>query len=355
MSGQKRIGKELDQLVADRTRELTEANEALKQEIALERQGTEAARRASGQDSRVIVGSMPGMVAILTPTGGIDAVNDELVEYSGRTLEELQQWGTSDTVHPDDLPRLIQVFTQAIASGEPYHVEARIRRFDGTYRWFQDRGVPRRDASGAILRWYVLQTDIDERKRMEDALRHTEARFRAIVQTTPECVHVIAGDGTLLSVNAAGAAMAGASSVDLMLGRNFYDFVTPEDRERYRAFNESVCPGHKGVLEFHIFRMDGECRHLETRAAPLRNDDGTVAQLGVARDITTRKQAEARLREVERSLRQLTETISVMLWSATPEGAIDYCNARMRDYTGFDAEQVMCAGWTQLLPDDVDQ
>jgi len=73
--------------------------------------------------------------------------------------------------------------------------------------------------------------------------------------------------------------------------------------------------------------MDGECRHLETRAAPLRNDDGTVAQLGVARDITTRKQAEARLRESECNLRQLTETIPVMLWSATPEGAIDYCNA----------------------------
>src|SRR4029077_594425 len=121
-----------------------------------------------------------------------------------------------------------------------------------------------------------------ERKRTEDSLRRSEASLRAIVETTPECVHVIAGDGTLLSVNAAGAAMAGAPSVDLLRGRNFYDLVTPEDRERYRAFNESVCAGQKGLLEFHIFRMDGERRHLETRAAPLCNDDGTVAQLGVA-------------------------------------------------------------------------
>src|SRR6266850_1287649 len=355
MTEQTRIGRQRDPLVAERTRELAEANEALKQELAVERQRTEAARRASDQDSRVIVRSMPGMVAILTPTGGIDAVNDELVEYSGRTLEELQQWGTSDTVHPDDLPRLIQIFTKAIASGEPYEVEVRLRRFDGAYRWFQDRAVPRRDASGAILRWYVLQTDIDDRKRMEDALRHSEASLRAIVETTPECVHVIAGDGTLLSVNAAGAAMAGASSVDLMLGRNFYDFVTPEDRERYRAFNESVCAGQKGVLEFHIFRMDGERRHLETHAVPLRNNDGTVAQLGVARDITARKRAEARLRESERHLRLLTETIPVMLWSATPEGAIDYYNARFFEYTGFDAEQVMGPdGFTKVLhPDDV--
>jgi PAS domain S-box-containing protein len=160
-----------------------------------------------------------------------------------------------------------------------------------------------------------------------------------------------------LSVNAAGAVMAGASSVDLMLGRNFYDFVTPEDRERYRAFNESVCAGQKGFLEFDIVRIDGERRHLETRAAPLRNDDGTVAQLGIARDITARKQAEGRLRESERHLRQLTETIPVMLWSATPEGAIDYCNARFLEYTGFKAEQVMGRdGFTKVLhPDDLDR
>jgi PAS domain S-box-containing protein len=356
VSEQKRIAKELDQLVAERTRELAEANEALKQELVVERQRTETARRASDLDARLILNSIPGLVSILTPTGDVEFVNDQVVEYGGRTVEELKQWGTSDAIHPDDLSGITQAFTQAIASGEPYDLEVRFRRFDGAYRWFQIRGLPLRDASGAILRWHVLNNDIDERKRMEDVLRHSEARLRAIVETTPECVHVIAGDGTLLSVNAAGAAMAGRSSVALMLGRNFYDLVTPEDRERYRAFNESVCAGQKGFLEFHIFRLDGECRHLETHAAPLRNDDGTVAQLGVARDITARKQAEARLRESERNLRQLTETIPEMLWSATPEGAVDYCNARMRDYTGFDAEQVMVDGWTKLLhPDDVDQ
>jgi PAS domain S-box-containing protein len=356
VSEQQRIAEELDQRVVERTRTLAEANEALKQELAVERQRTEAARRANDHDARVILASIPGLVSSLTPTGDLDFVNDRLVEYYGRTREELQQWRTNDTVHPDDFPRVLQIFTRAMASGEPYDFEARLRRFDGAYRWFQVRVLPLRNASGAILGWHLLHTDIDERRRMEDALRHSEASLRAIVETTPECIHVIAGDGTLLSVNAAGAAMAGAASVDRMLGRNFYDFVTPEDRERYRAFNESVCAGQKGFLEFHIFRMDGERCHLETRAAPLLNDDGTVAQLGVALDITARKQAEARLRESERNLRQLTETIPVMLWSATPDGAIDYCNARMRDYTGFDAGQVMGDGWTKLLhPDDVDQ
>src|SRR5438876_3453739 len=313
MSEQTRIDEQLDQLVAERTSELAAANDALRKELAAERQRAEAAQRINEGGAQLILASIPGLVASLTPTGDVDFVNDPLIEYCGRTLEELKQWATTDTVHPDDLPGVMQMLTQALASGEPHHYEARLRRFDGAYRWFQVRGLPLRDVGGAILRWYALHTDIDERKRAEDALRHSEARLRAIVETTPECVHVIAGDGTLLSVNAAGAAMAGASAVDLMLGRNFYDLVTPEDRERYRAFNESVCAGQKGFLEFHIFRMDGECRHLETRAAPLRNDDGTVAQLGVARDITDRQRAEAQLRESERNLRDTQEKLAQMM------------------------------------------
>jgi PAS domain S-box-containing protein len=357
MSEQTRIGEQLDQLVAERTRVLVDANDALTKALAAERQRTEDAQRINDRGAQLILASIPGLVASLSPTGAVEFVNDPLIEYCGRTLEELQQWGTSDAVHADDFPRVIQIFTQGIASGEPYDFEARLRRFDGAYRWFQVRGLPLRDAGGAILRWYSLLTDIDERKRTEDALRHSEASLRAIVETTPECIHVIARDGTLLSVNAAGAVMAGTSSVDLMLGRSFYAFITPDDRERYRAFNESVCAGQKGFLEFGIVRVDGERRHLETRAAPLPNDDGTVAQLGIARDITARTQAEARLRESERSLRQLTETIPVMLWSATPDGAIDYCNARFLEYTGFDAEQVMgSGGFAKLLhPDDVDR
>src|SRR5947199_221719 len=74
---------------------LDEANEALKKELVAERQRTEAAQRASDRDARLILASIPGLVSILTPTGGVDFVNDPLVEYCGRTLEELKQWKTS--------------------------------------------------------------------------------------------------------------------------------------------------------------------------------------------------------------------------------------------------------------------
>ena len=82
----------------------------------------------------------------------------------------MKQWGTNGTVHVDDLPHVVELFTRGITSGEPYDFDARIRRYDGIYRWFQIRGLPLRDMGGQIVRWYTLLVDIDDRKRAETEL-----------------------------------------------------------------------------------------------------------------------------------------------------------------------------------------
>lgn len=135
-----------------------------------------------------------------------------------------------------------------------------------------------------------------EHARSNLALKRSEESFRAIVETTPECVKVVARDGTLLRVNSAGVAIAGAPSEHALLGRNFYDFVAPEHRNRYVEFSHGVCSDEKDFLEFDIINMHGERMHMETHAAPMRWTDGTVVQLCVTRDITARKRAEEQLR-----------------------------------------------------------
>jgi formate hydrogenlyase transcriptional activator len=82
----------------------------------------------------------------------------------------MKEWGTNGTVHVDDLPHVAERFTRGITSGEPYDFDARIRRYDGIYRWFQVRGLPLRDTGGRIVRWYTLLVDIDDRKRAETEL-----------------------------------------------------------------------------------------------------------------------------------------------------------------------------------------
>src|SRR5207249_6940328 len=175
LTEQRRAAQELDERVAQRTRELAIADEAL---------------RESEHNSRLLVDSIPGLIALLTAHGEVQFANRQIIDYTGRTLEELKQWGTSDTVHPEDLPHVIQVFSQSIASGSPYEIVQRLRRSDGLYHWFQNNGFPLRDASGQIVRWCVLLTDIDERKRAEDALRESERESRLIVDSIPGLVAV---------------------------------------------------------------------------------------------------------------------------------------------------------------------
>ena len=129
-----------------------------------------------------------------------------------------------------------------------------------------------------------------ERAEIDLALRRSDDSFRAIVETTPECVKVITREGTLLRVNSAGSALAGAPGPAALIGKCFYDFVVPEHRDAYILFNQDICSGKTGFLEFDIITLHGERRHMETHAAPLEGADGSIVQLGVTRDITARKQ-----------------------------------------------------------------
>ena len=135
----------------------------------------EEASPSSEESFRLIVETLPGLIAVMTADGGVEHVNRQVLDYFGRTLEELRQWGTTDAVHPADLPQVAAAWQRAVQTGQPYEFEHRIRRADGEYRWFQSRGLPLRDADGRIIRWYNLLTDIDARKQSEEKLRRSEA------------------------------------------------------------------------------------------------------------------------------------------------------------------------------------
>jgi len=142
-----------------------------------ERKRAEQALRESERSSRSTIDGIAGLIVVLAPNGEIENANRQLFEYLGRSLEELKNWGTNDVVHPEDLPRVVEMFTRAIVSGLPYHIDQRLRRFDGEYRWFDSHGVPVRDDSGRIVRWYLLLTDIEDRTRALARLEQMQSDF----------------------------------------------------------------------------------------------------------------------------------------------------------------------------------
>ncbi len=141
-------------------------------------------------------------------------------------------------------------------------------------------------------RQYAAREYVLERERQAAALRISEARLRAIIDSTPDCVKVLSAEGTLLEINRAGLPMIEADDAESVVGRCIFDLIAPEHRDAYRAFHERVCKGQGGSIEFEIVGLRGTRRHVETHAVPLFDADAHVTHLAVTLDITARKQAE---------------------------------------------------------------
>jgi PAS domain S-box-containing protein len=140
--------------------------------VAIERKRNEAALRESEERFRLIVDTIPGFVFTLSAAGKVELLNRQALEYFGTTIEEWKNSPNFSHVHPDDVPRVIDAWRHWLETGQPHDLELRQRRADGVYRWFQSRALPARNTEGSITGWYILLTDIDDRKRAEGELEH---------------------------------------------------------------------------------------------------------------------------------------------------------------------------------------
>ncbi len=152
---------------------------------------------------------------------------------------------------------------------------------------------------GAFFVFIVISLARDTINRMKSAeqrLANSEKYLRSIIETEPECVKLLAEDGTLLAMNPAGLEMVEAKEADMVLGKSVYTFVTPECRESFRGFVERVCRGSKGSCEFEIVGLKGTRSRLESYAVPFYDErTKKVVMLAVTRDVTERRNLEEQL------------------------------------------------------------
>src|ERR1700689_1127546 len=259
--------------------------------------------------------------------------NKAATELYGFTREEALGQVTHELLQTQ-FPAHLGMIKEQLNRDERWNGELVHTRKDGTKVIVISRWALDRKAKGNALRILETNSDITQQKRTEKALRESEERFRAIVETTPECVKVISADGTLLHMNRPGLEMVGAHSADEVVGKSVYDLIAPEDRSRFKAFNESICRGEQGSLQFDIVGLEGKRRHMETHAAPLQNPDGTVVHLAVSSDISERKQAEEFLGRSEERFRALVNASSDVIYRMSP----DWSELRPLDGRGFVAD-----------------
>jgi diguanylate cyclase (GGDEF)-like protein/PAS domain S-box-containing protein len=180
---------------------------------------------------------------------------------------------------------------------------------DGRETSVEDSVAPIRQRNGTMLGAVLTFRDSSAKERASLALRQSEERMRAIIETEPECVKVLDREGRLVEMNRAGLSMLEADSLEQVQQRPLLSFVLPEYRAAFRALHQNALAGENGILEFEVEGLHGTHRWLETHATALRNNSGEIdAMLAVTRDITERKRAERHIERLNRLYATLSET-----------------------------------------------
>jgi len=207
----------------------------------------------------------------------------------------------------------------------------------GTH-WFE-LSVARKPMTGnEAPRFIVISHDITARKAAELALQQSENYARAIVQTSPACVKLVASDGTLISMNPAGLAMVEASSERDVVGQSVFNLLAPEHRAAYQAFHERVCLGETCMLEYEVVGLKGGRRWLQSRATPFASQPGApYVHLAITHDITESKQAQKKLQLAASVFTHARE--GIMITDAC--GTIVEINDTFSQITGYSREETL--------------
>jgi PAS domain S-box-containing protein len=257
-------------------------------------------QKRAEQERRDIFETVPALVWVAQPDGSNTYVNRRYVEYSGMGTAQTAGSGWREAVHPDDLERHEGKWHASVASGEPHESEVRFRRADGHYRWHLDRGVPLRDEDGHIIKWYGIVTDIEDRKRVEEALRRNEhllaeAQRLSRVGSVGMKVSTKRIFWSEESARIYGYAPGTEPTPDLILQRSH-----PDDVGLVKDALECAAQGGSDFdYEHRLLMPDGSIKHLHDLAHCFRDSAGNAEVVGAIMDITERKVAEDAIRRSE--------------------------------------------------------
>ena len=261
---------------------------------------------------RTIIDTIPALVWSARRDGSVEFVNRRWLDYTGLSYDAARDWGWTSVVHPGDLDRNLQCWRSILASEQPGEFELRLRRFDGEYRWFLFRASPMREESGAVVKWYGTNVDIEDRKCAEESAQASELGFRWIVETIPGLVWCASPDGELTYVNQRILDYTGASLGDLAQA-GWVSFLHPDDvQQTVMMWTNAVRTGEPHDVQYRLRRHDGTYRWFHVVGQAMVDAESRVTQwYGLLIDIDDRKNIAEALRRTEARLSRATQVATV--------------------------------------------
>jgi len=255
---------------------------------------------------RQVIDTIPTLAWSILPDGSNEFLNKRWHEYTGLSAAQSHGSGWQVAIHPEDRVLLLQKWQGLLASGEPGEMEARLRRYDGVFRWFLMRVEPLRDDTGKIVRWYGTCTDIETLKQTEAQLREDERELRRITDLIPQAIVVQDPSGTPMYANQATLDYTGLTAEDVIAPLFRERIFHPDDLERLREQRKAALGrGLPFEIEQRARRNDGQYRWFLIRYNPFRNDQGLVTRwYATGTDIDDRVRAEERTRNENLALRE---------------------------------------------------
>ena len=270
-----------------------------------DRKRAEARIGQAENDLRLAMDTIPTVVWSAGPDGSADFVSRGWLEYTNLSLEETRGSGWSFAIHPDDRSKFVDKFLKAIAEGTPYEDEGRIRRGDGQYRWFLVRATPFRDPTGAIIRWHGTCTNIEDRKRAEEALRDSEQRFRDFSEASADWYWETGPDHRFTYIPADRPEAANVAGPDrIRAGSTRWEIATDVEKDSAK-WEEHIAQlnNHRPFRGFvyPVLRQDGSTMYVSVSGIPRFDDNGRfLGYRGGGSDVTAMVRAD----QAEKSLRQ---------------------------------------------------
>jgi PAS domain S-box-containing protein len=272
-----------------------------------EKKRAEEAVLASQDNLRLIIDTMPVLAWSAQADGRVDFFNQRWLNYTGLSPSQAENWGWAQAFHPDDMPRVTVYWQSMMGTGESGQIEARLRQFDGNYRWFIIRAEPLRDESGAIVKWYGTNTDIDDRKRAEEAVRERELNLRQITETIPEMLWSATPDGTIDYCNGRLLDYTGLRAEEVMRD-GWMRLIHPDDVDpAVQVWNSSIKTGNPYRVEMRTFHAaDQAYRWCLTSALPLLDEGRRIVKWhGTVVDIHDWKKAQEEIRNTQAELAKM--------------------------------------------------